>query len=188
MHAMAMSPLKTFAAVILLAVTAIGGSAAAHDSERRSMMNGWDDSDSGQWMMGPSGMMGNGPAGPWMMRWRNGGAGMCTAMAGHIDGRLAYVKAELKITAAQDALWNAYADAARDNANTMIARCTTMWGQAEKSELSLPDRLDLHEQFMADQLDHIRAVDKALKPLYAAFSDDQKHTADQLFWTPMGMM
>jgi LTXXQ motif family protein len=41
---------------------------------------------------------------------------------------------------------------------------------------------------MAAQLDAVRAMDKLLKPLYAALSDSQKQTADQLFWGPMGMM
>lgn len=67
-------------------------------------------------MMGPGGM------GLWMM---SGSAqAMCSAMASHIDGRLAYIKAELKIADAQESLWDTYAAAARDNANTManIAR------------------------------------------------------------------
>ena len=34
---------------------------------------------------------------------------MCAAMAGHVEGRLAYLKAELKITDAQEPLWKAYA-------------------------------------------------------------------------------
>jgi hypothetical protein len=112
---------------------------------------------------------------------------MCSAMASHIEGRLAYIKAELKVTDAQDPLWSAYAVAARDNAKTMIARCTTTMGKRD-SQASLPERLDQNEQLMAAQLDAMRAMDKALKPLYAALSDGQKKTADQLFWGPMGMM
>ena len=54
--------------------------------------------------------------------------------------------------------------------------------------LSLPDRLDLHEQLMAARLDALRTINKALKPLYASFDDAQTWTADQLFWGPMGMM
>jgi hypothetical protein len=89
----------------------------------------------------PGGMMSNGfmggmmgyDGGPGMMRWGASGsamgsamgatmgATMCGAMAGHIEGRLAYVKAELKITDAQESLWNSYAVAARDSANTMLA-------------------------------------------------------------------
>jgi len=53
---------------------------------------------------------------------------------------------------------------------------------------SLPERLDQNEQLMAAHLDAMRATNKALKPLYAALSESQKQTADQLFWGPMGMM
>ena len=65
---------------------------------------------------------------------------------------------------------------------------TTMISQRGDSTVSLPDRLDLHEQLMAGQLEAIRAMNKALKPLYAALHDGQKKIADQLFWGPMGMM
>jgi hypothetical protein len=112
---------------------------------------------------------------------------MCEAMASHIEGRLGYIKAELKITDAQEPLWNTYAAAARDNSKAMTAHCTTMMDQ-RGSQTSLPDRLDQHEQLMAAQLDSVRAMNKALKPLYAALSDSQKKAADQLFLGPMGMM
>jgi LTXXQ motif family protein len=145
-------------------------------------------------MMGPGmmGMMGPGMMGPGMMGMMGpgmmAGTSMCTAMAGHIDGRLAYLKAELKITEPQEQLWNTYAAAARDNTNTMLARCSTMMSRHSGSTVSLPDRLDQNEQLMAAHLDAMRAMNKALKPLYAALSDDQKKTADQLFWGPIGMM
>lgn len=141
----------------------------------------------GPWMMGSNGMMGNRGMGPWMMG--NGqGAYMCTMMTSHIEGRLAYLKTELKVTDAQDSLWNAYASAARSNAQAMATHCTTMMGQRSATGISLPDRLDQHEQFMAAQLDAMRTMNKALKPLYAALSDSQKQTADQFLWGPMGMM
>lgn len=136
--------------------------------------------------MGP-GMMGYVGMGSWMMGSGGSGPTMCSAMAGHIDGRLAYIKAELKITQAQEPLWSAYAAAARDNGNAMLARCTTMMSQSSAS-ISVPDRLDQNEQLMAAQLDAVRAMNKALKPLYAALDDSQKQRADQTLWGPMGMM
>jgi LTXXQ motif family protein len=177
-------------AVVALAIAAaIVGTAVAEDQPAQQ-------STSPGWTWGPGGMMGHGFMGPGMMGYGIGpsmmgmsGAAdaMCSAMGSHIEGRLAYIKAELKVTDAQDALWNAYAAAARDNAKTMIARCSNMMGKHD-SQVSLPDRLDQNEQLMAAQLDAMRAMDKALKPLYAALSDGQKKTADQLFWGPMGMM
>jgi LTXXQ motif family protein len=164
------------AAVALVIASAIFGAASAQDQPPQ------------QGLWGPYGMMGYGAMGPWMMGRMELGQTMCSAMASHIEGRLAYIKAELKITAAQDPLWNSYAAAGRDNANTMLAHCTTMMSQRGASSVSLPDRLDQHELLMAAQLDAMRAMNKALKPLYGALSDTQKKSADQIFWGPMGMM
>lgn len=154
------------------------------------MMGGWGYGPQG--MMGYGGMgpwmMGNGGAGPWMMGGRGSGAWMCTAMAGHVEGRLAYLKAELKITAAQETLWKSYEAAARNSASAMLAHCTAMMDRSNAAQLSLPERLDQHESFMASQLEALQATNKALKPLYAAFSESQKKAADQLFWSGMGMM
>jgi hypothetical protein len=176
-----MKTLKMVAAAALVMATTIVGAANAQDqSQQQDAWNGW--------MMGAwgRGMMGYGGPGSWMMGQGDVTQAMCNVMANHVEGRLAYIKAELKITEAQESPWNAYAAAARDNANAMRAHCTTM--MSRRSGLSLPDRLDQHEQLMAAQLDAIRAMNKALKPLYVALSENQKKAADQLFWGPMGMM
>ncbi len=185
-----MKAISMSAAVALVIATAVIGTATAQNQPAQQgetnpgAMMGFGMMGPG--MMGP-GMMGyDGGAG--MMHWGASGSVMCSAMAGHIDGRLAYVKAELKITDAQESVWNSYAAAARDSANTMVARCMTMMSRHSGSTVSLPDRLDQNEQLMAAQLDALRATNKALKPLYAALSESQKQTADQLFWGPMGMM
>ena len=89
------------------------------------MMGGWRGGMMGYGGMGP-GMMYQGGMGPGMMGQGGFGPGMCAAMASHVDGRLAYLKAELKITDAQEPLWKAYAAASRDNAQGMQARCTAM--------------------------------------------------------------
>src|SRR6516162_11261321 len=56
-----------------------------------------------------------------MMMGQDGMSGMpmMAAMAGHVEGRLAFLKTELKITDAQLPLWNAVADAIRTNAKSM---------------------------------------------------------------------
>ncbi|HUC52072.1 MAG TPA: Spy/CpxP family protein refolding chaperone [Xanthobacteraceae bacterium] len=181
-----MKSLKIGVLVAAAMAAAVVGTASAQNQPTQQQQWGWRFMAPG--MMGPA-MMGNGAGwmGSWMMAGAGSGQAMCNAMAGHIEGRLGYIKAELKITDAQESLWNAYAAAARDNANTMIARCTTMMSQ-RGSQVSLPDRLDENEQLMAAQLDAVRAMNKALKPLYAALNDTQKQAADQLFWGPMGMM
>jgi hypothetical protein len=123
-----------------------------------------------------------------MMGWNAHGEYMCAMMTSHIDGRIAYVKAELKITDAQASAWNAYAKAAKENAQAMSKHCTAMMSRDAGKPVSLPDRLDQHEQFMTAQLDSMRAMNKAVRTLYAGLSDSQKHDADELGWGMMGMM
>ena len=176
-----MKSIKLSAAAVLVMATAMVGAANAQDqSQQQDPWSGW--------MMGPRAMKGYGGPGSWMMGSGGSSQAMCNVMANHIEGRLAYIKAELKITEAQGSLWNAYATAARDNANRMATHCTTMMSERGASTVSLPDRLDQHEQFMAAQLDVVRVMNKTLKPLYESLNDGQKKAADQLFWGPMGMM
>jgi LTXXQ motif family protein len=181
---------KLLAAALVIAAAMTGVARSEDQPAQQSAPNpgdmmGYGFSSPG--MMGP-GMMGYDGGSPGTMHGAAFGPAMCTAMAGHVEGRLAYVKTELKITAAQESLWNTYAAAARDGTSAMLARCTVMMTRRGGSTASLPDRLDQNEQFMAAQLDSMRAMNKALKPLYAALSENQRQTADQLFWGPMGMM
>jgi hypothetical protein len=123
-----------------------------------------------------------------MMRMMMGQSGMpMMATAGHIEGRLAFLKTELKITDAQLPLWNAFAQAARENAKAMeeMMQGGTM-GMSQSG--TLPDRLALREKMMAGHLEALRKLKTAVDPLYAALSDEQKKTADTLVLSPMGMM
>jgi hypothetical protein len=157
------------------------GSMMDHQSGSSSMM-GHGMMGEGQSMMGGHGTMGGMGVG-------GGSASMCGRMTSHIEGRLAFLKAELNITPEQEALWNTYASAVRDNAKAMGTRCTALMGDSgSASEKSLPDRLDAQEQFVAARLDSLRATNKALKPLYQALSDAQKKLADQLIRSSTGMM
>jgi hypothetical protein len=134
-------------------------------------------------MMGPGGMMGQGGRGPGMM----GGGMMGVGQRWH-ENRLAFLKSELKITPAQEKEWNAYAVAVRTSREDMVQRCNTMMGQRGAGPVPLPERLDLHEQFMSARLEQMRSLNKALKVLYAVLDATQKKTADELIWSPMGMM
>lgn len=187
---------RNAAVAALFALAGTIGIAHAQDSTPPQTQPG-DGYTMGPWMMGPGGMMNNGAMGPYMMGqyggmpmmgWGGHGAAMCGMMNSHIDGRLAYQKAELSITAAQETLWNAYAKAAHENADAMTAHCTAMMDTEGAKAISLPDRLEQHEKFMETQTAAMKALNKALKPLYAAFSDAQKKAADQMIWGPMGMM
>ena len=130
------------------------------------------------------------------------GAMPMMGMGEHVEGSLAFLKAELKITPAQESLWNAFAETMRANTEKMAAMTPCCGGaqgggtmhqgmmSGQVTMPSLPDRLDWQEKTLALRLDGLRATRVVLVPLYAAFSDDQKQTADQLVHWPMrlGMM
>ncbi len=104
----------------------------------------------------------------------------------HVEGRIAFLKAELKITDAQTSPWNVFADALRANAKTHQA----MHEQMSKGGMpsSWPERLAFHQKALSIRLDALRALEAAAKPLYAVLSDEQKRAADQLLSGPMSMM
>jgi hypothetical protein len=108
------------------------------------------------------------------------------AMAGHVEGRLAFLKTELKITDGQLPLWNAVADAIRTNAKSMSEMSGGMMGASQAA--TLPEKLALREKMMTAHLEALRKLKAAVEPLYAALSDEQKKTADELLIGPMGMM
>jgi len=123
-----------------------------------------------------------------MMRMMMGrdGMSMMGDMARHVEGRLAFLKTELKITDAQLPLWNAVADAMRANAKNMGDMAGGMMGGSQTA--TLPDKLAMREKMMTTHLEALRKFKAAVDPLYAALSDEQKKTADELLIGPMGMM
>jgi hypothetical protein len=134
--------------------------------------------------MQPRGMMSM--MGPMMGPMMEGGVMPMMGMAEHVEGRLAFIKAELKITDAQQPQWNAFADAVRTNAQTMKDMAIPMTGQ-EAQPKTLPERLAQHEKMLSTHLENLRRLRSAADPLYAALSEEQKKTADALA-RPMGMM
>jgi hypothetical protein len=118
---------------------------------------------------------------PMMMRMMMG-----QSMAGHVEGRIAFLKTELKITDAQLPLWNAVADAIRAAPKDMSGMpCMSMMKQQSST---LPEALAAREKTMTAHLEAFSKFKTAVEPLYAALNDDQKKTADQLLVSPMSMM
>jgi LTXXQ motif family protein len=124
-----------------------------------------------------------------MMRMMIGqdGMGGMSMMAEHVEGRLAFLKTELKITDAQLPLWSAVADAIRANAKSMSEMSGAMMGSSQTTA-TLPAKLALHEKMMTAHLEALRRLKTAVDPLYAALGPEQKKSADELLMGPMGMM
>jgi hypothetical protein len=125
-------------------------------------------------MMGGPGMMG-------MMGGGMMGMGGMMMSPDHVEGRLAFLKTELKITDAQMPTWNAFAEALRANATTMKeARGTMMQMMQQGAGVTAPQMLEEHEKHLTLHLEALKRTKAALDPLYAALSDEQKKTADQI--------
>jgi periplasmic protein CpxP/Spy len=99
--------------------------------------------------------------------------------ARHVEGRIAFLKAELKVTDAQEAQFAPVAQAMRDNAKTMeqaMEQHRAMRGQAQTAV----QRLEAKAQFAALRAQGDQRFVDAFKPLYSSLSDDQKKAADEL--------
>jgi hypothetical protein len=127
-------------------------------------------------MMGPGGMMG----GP-VMSMMHGSE--------RIEGRLAFIKAELKITEAQEKLWADLAGTLREAAAKMQQAHRGMQAMSgSPATMTPPQLLEQHERNLALRLEATRTVKAALGPLYAALDEQQKQTLAQLHPMFHGMM
>jgi hypothetical protein len=114
-----------------------------------------------------------------------GGDGMGTMPFEHIEGRIAFLKAELAITDAQMPQWNAFADAVRAGAKGMRESMSKMMQAGMPA--TAPARADAMLQMMTTRLEAVREIASAGKALYEVLSDSQKKIADELMPPRMGM-
>jgi hypothetical protein len=96
-----------------------------------------------------------------------------------IEGRIAFLRTELKITDAQAPLWDKVAAALRENDQTRRDAFTAMRGSRDQRPTAL-ERLERREKFAAQQAASTAKLRTALEPLYASMTDEQKKDADQL--------
>lgn len=101
-----------------------------------------------------------------------------------VEGRIAFLQAELKLTAAQQPLFAKVADEIRASAKAMEARHTARREQAAAQSAPAPGAVERLEQRQAAMTEIVAAQGRfiaALKPLYASLTDEQRQTADLLF-------
>ena len=134
--------------------------------------------------MGMMGMMGSGGM-PSMMDGMMDHMSLMQMMGERTEGRLAFVKAELAITEAQAAVWNAYADVVRAEAKRR--RPGMSMAQAIPAATWV-DRVVQHERDLEQRLDALRRLKGVSSALYAALSVPQKKIADELMNSPLGHM
>ena len=107
---------------------------------------------------------------------------MLCGVTEHVEGRLAYLKAELKLADAQQAAWNNFADAYRAATQKTGKLCAAAEAQGDHAmHHGVLGHLGMMERHMSDHLESVRALKGAIEPLYAALTDEQKKIADHAF-------
>ena len=165
---------SVFAAGLMLSVVAIPVVAGAED----------DDSD---WL--PRWGMGRMMMGQWGMGGSMGGYDS-DQMLDRIDGRLAFLKTELKITEEQTPSWDELAGVIRSTAQSHNALMQGMLEEFHGGEFlkkPLPERLAYHQTHLEARLEQVRSVRAAIEKLYAKLSEEQKQAADEVVLPIMGM-
>lgn len=166
------------AIVVLAAIPSISQAQAPATPGGMDMKGGATDGMKGGGMMG--GDMSR------MMAMMHGGM-MGDMPLKHIEGRLAFLKVELKITATQEPQWTKFADVVRSTAkNAEAAKPPMMQGSMKPS--TAPERLARYEKTLTARLETVRTLKAAVDPLYASLGEEQKKTADELMIGPMGIM
>jgi hypothetical protein len=100
----------------------------------------------------------------------------------HIEGHLAFLKTELKITPAQEPLWEKVAVVIRDGAQKAEQAMQQMRAQRQNAQnVSALDRLERRVSMEDARAAQMHALLDAARPLYATFSDEQKKAANELF-------
>ena len=182
-----------FLTVALISAVGFGaGSALAQQAQQTQqqmpmMGYGMGQMGMGQMGMGQMGMMGPGNMGM-MGTGMHGmmGPGMMMDFGPMIEGRLAYMKAELGITDAQSAAWDGYATAVKARASNMQGMHTAMIKVMQAG--TALERLDERTKAMESMVESLKALRPATEALYGALSDDQKKKADQLLGMGCCMM
>lgn len=103
-----------------------------------------------------------------------------------VEARIAYAQTALKITDAQQAQWESFANVLRKHARAMDQRIQKVRAQREaapgqqaaRAQVSAIERLERRQQRMTQHAARLNEVIAAAKPLYAALSPEQRQIAD----------
>jgi hypothetical protein len=169
----------TAALTFALGATALSPSVAQNADQRGPMAGMMGGGCPTIGMMG-QGMMGPGLSGQGMM------AGRQARMGAMVDGRLAYLKAELNITDAQSEAWNGYANAGKGRVDVMQGMRQAMMDAMQKGNAM--GRMDARIKSMEAMVESMKTMKPATEKLYAVLTDEQKKVADQLIGMDCGAM
>jgi len=129
-------------------------------------------------------------AGPGMMPMMEMMMGQMAKMQGppaapldHVEGRIAFIKAELGITDAQGQVWDEFAQALRTSRGHLAeARQALVVSAASQSSAS--SRLEAYEHHLSMRVDSLHGARESFQRLYAMLNPAQQKAADELV-TPL---
>ncbi len=152
---------------------------------------GMMDQGAGGMMANTRGMMGHDKGGMMgrcsMMGGMGGGMhGMMMSSVPMMEGRLAYLKADLGITDDQASAWEGYATAVRAQHTAMESMHDDMTKTMGSG--SALDRMDTRIKAMEAMVENLKALKPTTTALYAVLTDAQKDKANQLLGGACGMM
>jgi hypothetical protein len=108
----------------------------------------------------------------------DGRMGMMSARfdpAARADQHLTQLKADLKLTAAQEPLWQTFAEKAKAEAGKGFE---AMRENSQDLSLSAPDRMAKRTALMKERVVAMESVNASFRPFYDSLSVDQKRVAD----------
>lgn len=106
----------------------------------------------------------------------------------HVDGQLAFIKAELNITQEQEPAWGVFAESFRADKQKKMSSCLSDQEQARRlASANLLDSMKVMEMRLSDQLNSLRGMEAAIQPLYGVLSKEQKKKADEILKGAPGM-
>ena len=97
-----------------------------------------------------------------------------------VEQRITNLRASLKITADQEATWNAVAQAMRENAANMDKLVATT-RTTPPQNMTAVDDLKSYQKFAQAHVDGLKNLIASFDKLYAAMPDAQKKVADGVF-------
>lgn len=98
-----------------------------------------------------------------------------------VDSRLAEIKKQLNITAAQQPQFEQFASVVKQNAQSME---TLMQKAEQSSQPNAVEGLRTAANFAETEAENLKRLVPALESLYGTLSDQQKRAADRLFNAP----
>jgi hypothetical protein len=104
-----------------------------------------------------------------------------TSAVEYTEAQIKQLQSALKITDAQEKLWNNLAEVMRENAKDMDALTK------ERAESTTPmnavEHMKIHSQITKAHLDQLNKLIPPFEAFYARLSDEQKKTTDTIFRT-----